>query len=116
MLGAFGAHMLKEHLQDKDLATFEIGVRYQMYHSLAMVLTGMLALRESNRWLHAAGFGFLFGILIFSGCLYALVFSGKTILGAIVPIGGVAFILGWIALAIGASKLRGPERTTCGAD
>ena len=113
--GAFGAHGLKGRLQasghlDTDevarrLNSYEIAVRYQMYHALALVLVGLLALQWSSSWLHAAGGCFTAGILIFSGLLYALALGGPKILGAIVPIGGLAFIIGWLALAAAALAL-----------
>jgi uncharacterized membrane protein YgdD (TMEM256/DUF423 family) len=109
--GAFGAHGLEDffaaHTSEALDQTYEIAVRYQMYHALALVLTGMLAQARPGRWLDAAGWCFTFGVLLFSGLLYALVFSGVTILGAIVPIGGVAMIAGWFALAV--ASLREPK-------
>lgn len=98
-LGAFGAHGLSGRLSESMLETFEIGVRYQFYHALALVAV-VVAL---GRWPQAApvvwaGWLFVAGILIFSGSLYALVFSGVRMLGAITPIGGVAFIAGWALL------------------
>ncbi len=86
----------------KRLANFDTAVRYQMYHALGLVALGLLAARGPSRWFTAAGWLFLGGVVIFSGLLYGLVFSGPKILGAIVPIGGLAMILGWVALAAGA--------------
>lgn len=98
-LGAFGAHALSERLSASLLNTFEIGVRYQFYHALALVAVVVALGRWPNRgsavW---AGWLFVVGILIFSGSLYILVFSGIRWLGAITPIGGVAFIAGWALL------------------
>ena len=84
------------------LANFDTAVRYQMYHALGLIALGMLMTSKRSRWFAAAGWLFLAGVAIFSGLLYALVFSGPKILGAIVPIGGLAMILGWLALAAGA--------------
>lgn len=99
--GAFGAHGLEGRLEAKDLQTYEVAVRYQMYHSLALVLVGLLA-QHPSRLLSLAGSMFALGILLFSGLLYALVFTGITRLGMIVPLGGLAFIAGWFLLAAAA--------------
>lgn len=101
-LGAFGAHGLKGRLPAEMLAVFETGVRYQMYHALALLVLGAMMTRLEGRAVVVAGWSFTAGILIFSGSLYALALSGVTMLGAITPIGGVAFLIGWIALAIAA--------------
>ena len=101
-LGAFGAHGLKTRVSPDMLAVFETGVRYQMYHALALIVVGLLMSRMEGRAMLVAGWSFIAGILIFSGSLYALALTGVTILGAITPIGGVAFLAGWIALAIAA--------------
>ena len=101
-LGAFGAHGLKGRLSAEMLAVFETGVRYQMYHALALLALGAMMTRLEGRAVVVAGWSFTAGILIFSGSLYALALSGVTMLGAITPIGGVAFLIGWIALAIAA--------------
>ncbi|MBD3881109.1 DUF423 domain-containing protein [Phormidium tenue FACHB-886] len=100
--GAFGAHALQGKLTERALETFEIGVRYQMYHALALLLVALLLSRaEVNQpFLTTAGFAFIAGILIFSGSLYALSFSGIKWLGAIAPLGGLAFLVGWGCLAI----------------
>jgi len=106
-MGAFGAHGLKEQLAAANRTdTFETAARYHMYHAIAVVLVGLLAAGGSNRAFDIAGWCFLAGILIFSGLCYALALGGPKYLGAIVPIGGVAFIAGWIALAVGALKNR----------
>ncbi|MBM4134451.1 MAG: DUF423 domain-containing protein [Nitrospira sp.] len=102
--GAFGAHALKPLLPAEMHAVFETAARYQMYHALALVLTGCLLERgeaapEGHRFLRLAGWLFLAGILLFSGSLYGLALSGIRWLGAITPIGGFCFIAGWGALA-----------------
>ena len=99
-LGAFGAHGLRGRLTPDMLAVFETGVRYQMYHALALLAIAAMMPRIDGRSVLVAGWCFTAGILIFSGSLYALALSGVTTLGAITPIGGVAFLAGWIALAI----------------
>jgi uncharacterized membrane protein YgdD (TMEM256/DUF423 family) len=101
-LGAFGAHGLRGRLSPEMLAVFETGVRYHMYHALALLLTSALMGRVAGRLIVAAGWFFTAGIVLFSGSLYLLATTGVTILGAITPIGGVAFLLGWACLAIAA--------------
>ncbi len=101
-VGAFGAHGLKGRLSPEMLAVFETGVRYHLYHALAILATAALMSRLGGRAPIVAGWSFFTGIVIFSGSLYALALSGVTILGAITPIGGVAFLVGWIALAVAA--------------
>lgn len=101
-LGAFGAHGLRARLSPEMLAVFETGVRYQMYHALAMIALGALAPTLSARLPTIAGWAFLVGILLFSGSLYVLALTGIRSLGAITPLGGVAFLVGWACLAIAA--------------
>ena len=103
-LGAFGAHGLKTRVSAEMLAIFETGVRYQMYHALALLAVGWAATRWPGGWLTASGWLFFVGILVFSGSLYVMTFTGARWLGAITPLGGLAFILGWLALAVGAWK------------
>jgi uncharacterized membrane protein YgdD (TMEM256/DUF423 family) len=110
-LGAFGAHGLetmveKGQLSAQMLATFETAVRYQMYHALALVALGVLT-RGSGKSTKLAGCSFLAGIVVFSGMLYAYVFTGIKIFAMIVPIGGVAFIVGWVAMAVALWRHRG---------
>ena len=100
--GAFGAHALKERLSDKALSIFETGARYQMYHALAIVLCAVLA--GSVTGARTAGWLFQAGIVVFSGSLYALALSDVKVLGAITPLGGLAFIAGWVWLAISALR------------
>jgi uncharacterized membrane protein YgdD (TMEM256/DUF423 family) len=102
-LGAFGAHALRAHLSPDMLATFETGVRYQMYHALAVIAIGLIAARMGGWLIVAAGWLFAAGIVLFSGSLYLLALTGITALGVITPIGGVAFLLGWACLALAAS-------------
>jgi uncharacterized membrane protein YgdD (TMEM256/DUF423 family) len=101
-LGAFGAHVLRGRLTPDMQAEFETGVRYHMYHALALLLVAALAARTEGRLVTAAGWSFTAGIAIFSGSLYALAISGVTVLGAITPIGGLAFLVGWACLALAA--------------
>lgn len=107
-LGAFGAHALKSRLSAEMLAVFETGVRYQMYHVFAIVAAAWAAARWPARVFAAAGWLFVAGIVIFSGSLYLLAFTGVRTLGAITPLGGLAFLAGWLCLAWGAgTKMRG---------
>ena len=101
-LGAFGAHGLRGRLSPEMLAIFETGVRYHMYHALALVATAAVMTRLDGRAVSLAGWCFTAGIFIFSGSLYALALTGVTVLGAITPIGGLAFLAGWILLAVAA--------------
>jgi uncharacterized membrane protein YgdD (TMEM256/DUF423 family) len=98
-LGAFGAHGLKSRLSPDMLSTFEIGVRYHMYHSLALLAVSWASSQRPQSQASLAGWFFLAGILIFSGSLYILSFTGARWLGAITPIGGAAFLIGWALLA-----------------
>ncbi|MCM3709343.1 DUF423 domain-containing protein [Sporosarcina luteola] len=106
-LGAFGAHALKERLSERYLAIWETAVQYQMFHAIGLIAVGILmssSLFGPSTALSWAGYLLLAGIIIFSGSLYILSLSGIGILGAITPIGGVAFIAGWIMLIIAAVK------------
>lgn len=105
--GAFGAHMLEGRVAEKYLDTWQTAVQYQMFHSIGLMVVAVLMSTTligplgSLSW---AGYLMLAGIVIFSGSLYVLSLTGISILGAITPIGGVAFIAGWIMLIIAASK------------
>jgi len=99
--GAFGAHGLRSRLSTEMLAVFETAVRYQMYHVFALLIVAAAIGRLGDaRLLSLAGWFFVAGIFLFSGSLYALALSGVTILGAITPLGGLAFLIGWACLAI----------------
>lgn len=101
MIGAFGAHGLKERIAPELMTVYQTGVQYHFYHVAALLAVGMLALQSPpSSWLNISGWAFVTGILIFSGSLYVLAISGIRWLGAVTPIGGVAFIVGWIALLI----------------
>ncbi len=106
--GAFGAHALKDVLSAKALTIFETANRYQMIHALALGLVALLLGSGigSAPNLTAAGYAFLAGILVFSGSLYALSLTDIRILGAITPIGGVAFMIGWLSLGLAAWSLK----------
>lgn len=94
--GAFGAHGLRSLVTADRLATFETAVRYQFYHALALMVVGLLAERVGA--LGAVGALFVAGIVVFSGSLYLLVLTDTRWLGAVTPLGGVAFIAGWALL------------------
>jgi len=102
--GAFATHALKDRLNERAIEIFETGARYQMYHALALLLVALLLSRAEagQSLLIFTGFAFIAGVAIFSGSLYALSFSGIKWLGAITPLGGLAFLLGWGCLAIAA--------------
>ena len=99
-LGAFAAHGLKAHLSPEYLAVFQTGVHYQMVHALALFGVALLGMRLSGRLLTAAGSLFALGIVLFSGSLYALTLSGIGALGMITPLGGLAFLGGWLCLGL----------------
>jgi len=98
-LGAFAAHALKARLGADLSATFEVGVRYQMYHALALLAVGLAHRSSPNPLLAASGWLFVVGIVVFSGSLYVLGLSGIRWFGAITPFGGIAFLAGWACLA-----------------
>jgi uncharacterized membrane protein YgdD (TMEM256/DUF423 family) len=104
--GAFGAHALKTRLSPDLLAVFETGARYQMYHALGLAAAAWAASRGAGGHAAAAWAGWLFvaGTVLFSGSLYALALSGVRGLGAVTPFGGVAFLAGWVALALSAAR------------
>jgi len=99
--GAFGAHGLRSRLSPDMLAVFETAVRYQMYHVFALLMTAAVMVRAGDaRLLTLAGWSFITGMVLFSGSLYALALTGISSLGAITPLGGLAFLVGWACLAI----------------
>jgi len=100
-LGAFGAHALRSRLAADLLAIFEVGVRYQMYHALALLAVGFAYARWPSSFVAAAGWGLVAGTVLFSGSLYALAFTGVRGWGAVTPFGGLAFLAGWLCLAWG---------------
>jgi uncharacterized membrane protein YgdD (TMEM256/DUF423 family) len=100
--GAFGAHTLRERLPEDLLAVFETGARYHMYHALGLLGVAWLSAQSPGALVNAAGWSFVAGILVFSGSLYLLAITGERWLGAITPLGGVAFLAGWLALGLAA--------------
>jgi uncharacterized membrane protein YgdD (TMEM256/DUF423 family) len=104
--GAFGAHALKGRMTPEMLSVFETGVRYHLIHALALLAVAWAATRWASASIRAAGWLFVVGVLLFSGSLYAMCFTGVRMLGAITPFGGVALIAGWLCLAWGAWRGR----------
>jgi uncharacterized membrane protein YgdD (TMEM256/DUF423 family) len=100
--GAFGAHALRDRLSAEHLAVFETAARYQMYHALALLAVALLLPLRPLGTLQWAGWLFVVGTALFSGSLYALALTGTRWLGAITPLGGIAFLAGWICLALSA--------------
>lgn len=96
--GAFGAHALRTRLSPEMLAVFETGVRYQMYHALALLAVAWAQTKWPGAVLGAGGWLFIVGILVFSGSLYLLTMTGIRWLGAVTPIGGLALLAGWLCL------------------
>lgn len=110
-LGAFGAHVLKARLEPQEMITFQTAVQYHMYHALAVVLTGIFNRIKPGKRLSNAVLAFYLGIALFSGSLYIMTISHFTHidlswLGAVTPIGGIAFIVGWAHLAWGAQSTK----------
>ena len=101
VLGAFGAHGLKDRLSTEMLNAFEVGIRYQMYHALALLAVAWALSRWPRAEITVAGWLFIAGTIIFSGSLYLLSLTGVRWIGAITPIGGVAFLLGWLSMVWG---------------
>ena len=102
--GAFGAHGLRERLPADLLEVFETGARYNMYHALGVLAAAWAAGEWGSAWAAAAGWLFIIGTVVFSGSLYILALTGARWLGAITPIGGVAFLAGWVCLAVAALR------------
>lgn len=99
-LGAFGAHALKDKLEANGyMETFQTGIQYHMIHAIALIAVAILTRYLSATGLvHGAGWAFFIGIILFSGSLYVLSLTGIRVLGAITPLGGVAFLVGWVLL------------------
>jgi uncharacterized membrane protein YgdD (TMEM256/DUF423 family) len=100
-LGAIGAHVLKGKLDAEQLVTYETGVRFQLFHAIALVLLGLIVERYAGGMLQGAGWAMLVGIVLFSGGIYAYLATDLKPFVAVVPVGGLAFILGWLLLAGG---------------
>jgi len=107
LLGAFGAHALRDTLDERALAIWHTAVEYQFWHVLAAVAVALLARDGASTCLRIAAVAFIAGIALFSGSLYALALGAPRIVGVVTPFGGVAFVAGWIALAVHAWTHRG---------
>ena len=110
LLGAFAAHSLRQFISDYAFNVFETGVRYQFYHVFALLFTAVIYKEINSRYIRWAGIFFIAGIILFSGSLYgitilnALLFPRYSWIGAITPVGGLSFILGWVSLFVGCIK------------
>lgn len=102
--GAFGAHALRDSVPPDRLATWQTGASYHLAHALALALAGLAGVASRGRWAGVAASLFLGGTVLFAGSLYALVLLDLPVLGAMTPLGGVALIAGWVALAVGAVR------------
>ena len=100
LLGAFGAHALKMRLTPDMIQIYQIGVEYQFYHALGLLLSGIIGFQIESKWIKRSAIFLGTGIILFSGSLYIISLSGIKSIGAITPIGGLSFIAGWISLAI----------------
>ena len=106
ILGAFGSHVLQAQLTTRQLASFQAGVTWHVYHALALVLLGIAAgVLPVTRWLQRAAVLMVVGIACFAGSIYAMTFGAPSWLGMVTPVGGVCFMLGWIALALHAREV-----------
>ncbi|TCP66273.1 DUF423 domain-containing protein [Baia soyae] len=104
-LGAFGAHGLKDKVAEKMIANWNTGAHYHMIHALGMLVVGILLSKvQSSGMLTASGWLMLVGVVLFSGSLYVMAVTGVTKLGAITPIGGLAFIVAWVLVAVAVYK------------
>lgn len=107
MIGAFGAHALKQTLlASGKLEVFETAVKYQFYHTFALLILGLLMFKIDSKLLEYAGYSFIAGIFIFSGSLYILCLTGVNKWGAVTPIGGLLLIAGWALMLVGLMKSR----------
>jgi len=103
---AFAAHGLRAVLEPAQLATWQTAARYQFLHAFALLIVGMLTARLQGRWLWAAGLCFALGILLFCGSLYVLALTRLRGLGMLAPVGGLAFVAGWLCLALSAWRAK----------
>ncbi|MDH5517867.1 MAG: DUF423 domain-containing protein [Gammaproteobacteria bacterium] len=104
VLGAFGAHAVKAWLATDLMAVYQTAVSYQMYHSLGLILIGLIYHHHQSRLIKSAGWLMLSGMIIFSGSLYLLSLAGIRWLGMITPVGGICLIIAWLFLLMGISK------------
>ncbi len=107
--GAMGVHALRDTLDARALSTFETGVRFQMYHSLALLAVGLLAGQWKTGFVKLTGVLFTAGVVLFSGSLYILAITGIGVFGAIAPLGGLSLMAAWTSLIVGAIRQREPS-------
>lgn len=107
--GAMGVHALRDTLDARALSTFETGVRFQMYHALALLAVGLLAGRWKTGIVKLSGVLFTAGVVLFSGSLYILAITGIGVFGAIAPLGGLSLMAAWTSLIVGAIRQREPS-------
>jgi uncharacterized membrane protein YgdD (TMEM256/DUF423 family) len=100
LLGAFGAHALRDTLDEHALAIWHTAVEYQFWHVLAALSVAILARERASACLRVAAVAFVAGVVLFSGSLYALALGAPRLVGVVTPFGGIAFVIGWITLAI----------------
>lgn len=100
-VGAFGAHMLRPRLSERMMEVFETGVRYHMFHSLAIMVAGWAWEQYERDMFRKGAWAFGVGVALFSGSLYGLAISEVRWLGAVTPLGGLSFLAGWVCLAVG---------------
>lgn len=103
-LGAFGTHALRDKVTPKDLETWHTAVQYHTLHAVGLVVIGLLCAHSGAKLVRTAGWLHVAGIAVFGGSLYVLVLSGQRWLGAVTPLGGLCFLSGWLALAVGIRK------------
>lgn len=111
-LGAFGAHAIQPHLTERLYTVYQTGIHYHGIHALSLLLVGIIAAQHSSRWIQASGWLLMAGIILFSGSLYALALTGIRGLGAITPIGGLAFLLGWLTLCVAIWQMKPVKNKT----
>ena len=104
LIGAFGAHSLKSQLSADMMQIYKTGVEYLFYNALGLMAIGLAGFHVHSRWLIRAGILIVFGIVLFSGSLFALALTGIKLLGIVTPFGGVSFVIGWIFFAISLTK------------
>ena len=107
--GAMGVHALRDTLDARALSTFETGVRFQMYHALALLAVGLLAGQWKTGIVKLSGVLFTVGVVLFSGSLYILAITGIGVFGAIAPLGGLSLMAAWTSLIVGAIRQRDPS-------
>lgn len=105
-IGAFGAHGLKSILTEELMQVYKTGVEYHFYHALGLLLVGVISLNKPSRALNWSALFLVIGIMLFSGSLYLMAVTGIKWLGAITPVGGVSFIVGWVFLFVGVWRMK----------